>query len=321
MKTRRLGTSGTKVSAISLGSWLTYGNAVEQERSDACVRTAFEGGINFFDTADIYNRGEAEKALSKALAPFKRSDYVLASKAFWPMSDGVNDRGLSRKHLMEACHASLKRLGTDYLDLYQCHRFDPETPVEEVVRAMEDLIRQGKILYWGTSVWSAAQIEAACGEAERWRAYRPISNQPRYNILHREIEADIMPTSWRRGMGQIVYCPLAQGLLTGKYRGGAIPPGSRAADDANNSFLRPHLTERNLAIADQVAERARELGHTPAQLSLAWILRREEVSSAIIGATRPEQIEENLGAVDIELDDETIALIERWTGADAPEDF
>lgn len=313
MKYRRLGSSGVKVSSISLGSWLTYGNAVLQQRTDDCVRAAFEGGVNFFDTADIYNRGEAERALSCALQPFRREDYVLATKAFWPMSDGVNDRGLSRKHLMEACHASLERLGTDYLDLYQCHRFDPETPVEEVVRAMEDLIRQGKVLYWGTSVWSAAQIVTACDEARQWGAYRPVSNQPQYNLLHREIEADIMPTSRERGIGQIVYCPLAQGLLTGKYRGGTVPDGSRAADERNGSFLRPQLTERNVAAADRVADLAAELGHTPAQLALAWILRHPEVSSAIIGATRAEQVTENLAAADLALDDEMFERLNDWT--------
>lgn len=317
MRYRKLGASGTKVSVVSLGSWLTYGSAVEQAATDACVRAAWDAGINFFDTADIYNRGEAEKALAQALRPFRREDYVLATKAFWPMSDGVNDRGLSRKHLTEACHASLTRLGTDYVDLYQCHRFDPETPVDEVVRAMEDLIRQGKVLHWGTSVWTAAQIAEACASADRWLAYRPITNQPQYNLLDRSIEAEVMPACTARGIGQIVYCPLAQGLLTGKYRDGRVPPGSRAADDQHGGFLRPRMTERNLALAAQVADHATALGVTSAQLALAWILRERGVSSAIIGATRPEQVVENAAAADLDPPAEILAALDALTGPDA----
>ena len=313
MKYRRLGSSGCSVSAISLGSWLTYGASVDQSMTDRCVRAAWDLGINFFDTADIYNRGEAEMALAKALSPIRRQDYVLATKAFWPMSDNVNDRGLSRKHLFEACHASLKRLNTDYIDLYQCHRFDPDTAVDEVVRAMEDLIRQGKILYWGTSVWTAAQIVEACERADHWLGYRPVTNQPQYNLIDRAIEKEILPVSHARGIGQIVYCPLAQGLLTGKYKGGAVPEGSRAADEQYGGFLRPRMTAENLAIADKAVKLAAELGVTPAQLALAWVLRKEDVSSAIIGASRPEQIEENVKAADVTLEHEVLVRIKSWT--------
>jgi voltage-dependent potassium channel beta subunit len=310
MRYRRLGSSGCKVSVVSLGSWLTVGSSIPQDRTDALVRAAFEHGINFFDTADIYARGAAETALGKALKPFRRADYVLATKCFWPMTDGVNDRGLSRKHLFESVHASLARLGTDYLDLMQCHRFDPDTGVEEVVRAMEDLIRQGKVLYWGVSVWTAAQIADACEHADRLGAYRPVTNQPPYNLLERGIEADVMPESARRGMSQIVFSPLAQGLLTGKYAGGAVPRGSRASDAAHNSFLLPRMTRENLARAEKLAQLAREAGATPAQLAIAWILRRAEVASAIVGATRLEQLAENVGAAELDLAPEVVRALD-----------
>lgn len=313
MRFRPLGPTGVKVSTISLGSWLTIGNAIDQKATDNCVRAAFDCGINFFDTADVYNRGEAEIALGRALAAHRRATYVLATKAFWPMSDDINDRGLSRKHLMEACHASLKRLGTEYIDLYQCHRFDPETPVEEVVRAMEDLIRQGKVLYWGVSVWTGGQIEAACAAAEAWRAYRPVTNQPPYNLLDRGIETEVVPASRRRSIQQIVFSPLAQGLLTGKYAGGKVPPGSRAGDERNGGFLRPKMTPENIAKADRIAALARELGIAPSQLALAWILAKDHVASAIIGASRPEQVIENAKAADLTLPAEILAKLDDWT--------
>lgn len=316
MKYRKLGSSGCQVSAISLGSWLTYGSAVDQAKSDACVRAAWDHGINLFDTADVYNRGEAEIALAHALRRYRRQDYVLATKAFWPMSDNVNDRGLSRKHLFESCHASLKRLQTDYIDLYQCHRYDPDTALDEVVRAMEDLIRAGKVLYWGTSVWTAGQIAEACKRADHWLGYRPVTNQPLYNLLDRSIEQDILPTCIERGIGQIVFCPLAQGLLTGKYSGGAVPRDSRAADDKHGSFLRPRLTEENIVLVDRIARVARDMGITPAQLALAFVLRREGVASAIIGATRAEQIAENVKAVDIDVPAEVLHDLEQWTRPD-----
>lgn len=317
MKYRALGPTGTKVSAISLGSWLTMGSAIEQNESDRCVAAAIDHGVNFFDTADIYNRGEGERALGRALRPYRRSDYVLATKAFWPMSDNVNDRGLSRKHLMEACNASLARLGTDYIDLYQCHRFDPETPIEEVVRAMEDLIRQGKVLYFGVSVWTGGQIEAACAAAEAWRAYRPVTHQPPYNLLDRSIEAEVVPACRKRGIQQIVFSPLAQGLLTGKYAGGKVPKGSRAADEQHGGFLRPKMTPDNLAKADRVATMARELGVTPGQLALAWILSKDFIASAIVGATRAEQVVENVKAADIVVPGSLLEELDRITATKA----
>ncbi|MHC5210498.1 MAG: aldo/keto reductase family protein [Planctomycetota bacterium] len=310
MRTRKLGDSGCQVSVLALGSWLTFGNSVDQTTTEDCVRAAFEGGINFFDTADIYAHGAAETALGKALAPLRRQDLVLATKLFWPMTENPNDKGLSRKHVMESCHASLRRLDTEYIDLYQCHRFDTDTPVDETVRAMEDLIRQGKVLYWGVSVWTAEQIVSACAAAERWGGYKPVTNQPPYSLVERGIEAEVIPTCARLGMSQIVWSPLAQGLLTGKYRDGQIPKGSRGADEQRNRFLKPMLTPEHLAFAAHVAGVASDLGVTPAQLSLAWVLRRPEITSAIIGVTRVEQLRENLAAAELELTAETIARIE-----------
>jgi voltage-dependent potassium channel beta subunit len=308
MRYRRLGASGCKVSVISFGSWLTVGSSVDDKTTKALVRTAFERGVNLFDTADIYNRGDAETALAPALAQFRRQDLVLATKCFWPMSDNVNDRGLSRKHVVESVHASLKRLKTDYLDLMQCHRFDPETEVEEVVRAMEDLIRQGTVLYWGVSVWSGAQIAAACRAAETWRAYKPVTNQPPYNLLERGIESEVVPECAKLGVGQIVFSPLAQGLLTGKYADG-VPRDSRAADDKRNSFIKPRMTAETLAKAARAAEIARAAGVAPAAAALAWVLRQPGICSAIVGATRVQQLEENLAAADLDLSDEVAAAL------------
>jgi len=311
MRYRRLGVSGCKVSVISLGSWLTLGSSVGQQATDAIVRAAIEGGVNLLDTADIYNHGEAESALGRAIAGVRRQDLVIATKAFWPMTDNVNDRGLSRKHLVESCHNSLKRLGTEYIDLYQCHRYDPETSIDEVVRAMEDLVRQGKVLYWGVSVWTAAQIVAACERADHWGGFRPVTNQPPYSLVERDIENEIIGTCWQLGMSQIVWSPLGQGLLTGKYRDGKVPQGSRAADPQRNKFLVPMLNPINLKRAAHVAAVAGDLGCTPAQLALAWVLRRPEIASAIVGATRVEQLQENLAAADMELSPETIARLEQ----------
>jgi aryl-alcohol dehydrogenase-like predicted oxidoreductase len=292
---------------------MTFGGSVDQPTTNTCVAAAIEGGVNLFDTADIYNHGAAETALGAALKPFRRQDLVLATKLFWPMTDAVNDKGLSRKHVMESCEGSLRRLGTDYIDLYQCHRFDPETPVEETARAMEDLIRQGKVLYWGVSVWTAEQIVEACEESDRWGGYRPISNQPPYSLLEREIEREVIPTCQELGMSQIVWSPLAQGLLTGKYAGGQLPPGSRGADEQRNKFLKPLLNPLNLKRSAHVAAVAADLGLTSAQVSLAWVLRRPEISSAILGVTRVEQLRENLAAADVDLTPETIARLEAGT--------
>lgn len=310
MRYRRLGQSGCKVSVISFGSWLTVGSAIDTDTTSQLVRAAFEQGVNFFDTADIYARGDAERALAPALKPFRRQDLVLATKCFWPMTEGINDRGLSRKHIVESVHASLRRLDTDYLDLMQCHRFDPETGVEEVVRAMEDLIRAGKVLYWGVSVWNAEQIGAACAAADKFLAYRPVSNQPPYNLLERDIEKEVVPASTRLGLSQVVFSPLAQGLLTGKYAGGKIPPTSRAADEKRNSFLKPKMTPENLARAAKAAEIARAAGLAPSAAALAWVLRKQDIASAIVGATRVDQLRENLKAADLDLTADVVAALD-----------
>lgn len=315
MEYRRLGRAGVKLSAIGLGSWLTFGGSVERQRSIEIIRAAYEMGINFFDTANVYHRGLAEEVVGEALKPFPRSSYVLATKVFFPMGDGPNDRGLSRKHIMEQCHASLKRLGTDYIDLYQCHRFDPETPLEETLRALDDLVTQGKVLYMGVSQWTAVQIADAVHLARQLNLDPIVSNQPLYNILWRDIERDVLPLCAREGIGQVVFSPLAQGVLTGKYAPGQPPPpGSRAADPHSNMFMGRFMTDEMLTRAQQLAQLARSAGMTPAQMALAWVLRRPEVTSAIIGATRLEQLEENVKAASLRLSDDVLQAIDRITG-------
>jgi voltage-dependent potassium channel beta subunit len=302
MEYRRVGRTGLKVSAISIGGWLTFGKSVGQATSHEIMRAAIERGVNFIDVADIYAKGESERVVGELLKDHRRAELVISSKVFWPMSDNVNDRGLSRKHIMESVEASLRRLQTDYLDIYFCHRWDPDVPLDETVRAMEDLVRQGKILYWGTSMWSAEQLERAQLTAERFGGYSPVVEQPRYNLIHREIEADVLPTSARLGMGLVVWSPLAQGLLTGKYNDG-IPEGSRAA---TSDWLKQDLNDRTLKRVRVFCKLAAELNLKPEQLALAWLLSREEVSSAIIGATRVEQLLNNLSAAELVLDAEVI---------------
>lgn len=311
MKYRRVGNSGLKVSEISLGSWLTYGTAVEKEAAEACVRTAFECGINFFDTANVYNRGEGEVAMGQALKPYPRSSYVLASKVYFPMGDGPNDRGLSRKHIIEQCEASLKRLGTDYLDIYFCHRYDDETSLEETLRALDDLVAQGKVLYAGTSEWTAAQIVDAVHIADK-RNLRPIVvNQPIYNMFERYIENEILPMCEARGIGQVVFSPLAQGVLTGKYKlGRDIPADSRAASETGSKGIKRYMQRSVLEAVSELEKLAQEAGMKLSQLALAWVLRHPGVSSAIIGATKPEQIRENVKAVEITLTPDLLDAIE-----------
>lgn len=318
MEYRRLGRSGLKLSAIGLGSWLTYGTAVDREASIAIIRAAHEAGVNFFDTANGYGRGAAEEVVGEALRAFPRESYVLATKVFFPMGDGPNDRGLSRKHVMEQCHASLRRLGVDYIDLYQCHRYDPETPLDETLRALDDLVTQGKVLYAGVSQWTAVQIAQALHTARALNLDPIVSDQPVYNLLQREIEREIMPLCAREGVGLVVFSPLAQGVLTGKYRPGAPPPaGSRAADPANSGFMTRLMSPHHLERAQRLAELARRVGLTPAQLALAWVLRRPEVASAIVGATRLEQLRDNLGVVGVRLPEDLWQEADRIT-AQAP---
>ena len=310
MKYRKVGKYGIKVSEISLGAWLTYGNSVDASRTSEIVRAAIDAGINFIDLADIYAKGEAERVVGQAIEGLTRSNLVISSKLYWPMSENVNDRGLSRKHIMESVEASLKRIGTDYLDFYFCHRFDKETEVEETVRAMSDLVSQGKVLYWGTSVWEADQIERAVGDAKALGGYLPVIEQPRYNMLDRHIEDAIMPTCARYGIGLVVWSPLAQGILTGKYNDGA-PKGTRGAD---TMWLAGHLNDVNLNKARQLTHLAKEAGITPGHMALAWILRRPEISSAIVGATTVSQLQENIAASDVTLSDDTLAEISAILG-------
>lgn len=311
MKYRRLGKSGVKVSEVSLGSWLTYGGTVEDNSATACINRAYELGINFFDTANVYRRGEAEKVVGKALANYPRDSYVLATKGFWPMGDGPNDRGLSRKHITEQVHASLKRLNVEYIDLWQCHRYDVETPLDETLRAIDDLIRQGKILYAGVSEWSAVQINDALHLADKRLYDRIVSNQPQYSMLARAIESDVIPLCEREGIGQVVWSPLAQGVLTGKYRPNAnVPEGSRAANKDTSQIISRLLTEENLKKVEQLRAIAERKECTLAQLAIAWILRQPNVSSAIIGASRPEQVEENVKAIHVQLNEQDLSDIE-----------
>ena len=310
MKYRRLGNSGLKVSEISLGSWLTYGKTVEDNTAEKTIHKAYELGINFFDSANVYERGEGERVMAGALKEYPRESYVITTKAFWPMGEGPNDRGLSRKHVIEQANASLKRMNLDYVDIFYCHRYDQETPVEETLRAIDDLIRQGKILYAGVSEWSAAQIEEAVRVADKFLLDRIVVNQPVYNMLNRYIEKEVIPVSSKHGIGQVVFSPLAQGILTGKYKGNTIPEDSRASNAEINNFMKGMLTETTFSKVEQLEKIAKELEITLPSLALAWILRQPNVSSALIGASRPSQVEENVKAVEIELTSEVIEKIE-----------
>jgi voltage-dependent potassium channel beta subunit len=315
MKYRRLGSSGMKVSEISLGSWLTYGSSVESKASEAVVDRAYELGINFFDTANAYNRGAAEEVVGKALSKYDRTSYVLATKVFFPMGEGPNDKGLSRKHIMEQCEASLKRMNVDYIDLYQCHRYDPETPLEETLRALDDLVTQGKVLYTGVSEWSAAQLSDAVHTARELNLDRIVSNQPQYNMMKRDIESEIVPLSKREGIGQVVFSPLAQGVLTGKYKAGAeAPQGSRASDPNSNMYMDWLLKEEQLKKVEQLTKISDRYEITMAQLALAWILRLDNISSCIIGASRPDQVNENVKASGVELAAKDLEEIEGILG-------
>ena len=310
MNYRHLGTSGLRVSEVSLGSWLTYGGTVEDEAATACIHRAFERGVNFFDTANIYRRGEAEQVVGRALRGIDRDDYVLATKVYFPMGDGPNDRGLSRKHITEQCERSLARLGVDYVDLYQCHRPDPETPLEETLHTLDDLVRHGKVLYVGVSEWPAELLDEA-RRIQAERGFDPIvSNQPQYSMLYRAIEADVMPLSEQLGIGQIVWSPIAQGVLSGKYRPGDEPPQGSRATGPDASFMRAFMRDDVLGAVQRLRPIADGLGVSMAQLAIAWVLRADNVASAIIGASRPEQVDENVAASGVELGDDVLSAID-----------
>lgn len=307
MKYRRVGHSGLKVSEIALGSWITFGGQINKEQSIACLEKAHETGINFIDTADIYAAGKAEEVVGSYIKDLDRKDVVLSSKVFWPTGKGPNDSGSGRKHVLESIEASLQRLNTDYLDIYFCHHYDLHTPLEETVLAMTNLIERGKILYWGTSVWRAHQIERVCGIARDLGAIPPIVEQPRYNMLDRRIERDVLDALSHNKMGLTTWSSLHYGLLTGKYVDG-IPPGSRV--EKNENFKKITESEDDAAKVRKLVELAAELELPMSNLALAWILREPTVSAAITGASRPEQIEMNVQATEVSLDKDTLARIE-----------
>ena len=307
MQYRRLGNAGMKVSAVSLGGWTTFGGSIqEMDLAEEIIVGAYEAGINFYDIADVYARGESEKMMGRVLARFPRNTLVISSKVFGEMSDDVNDRGLSRKHIMESIDRSLRNIGTDYLDIYYCHRYDNDTPLEETVRAMDDLIHQGKILYWGTSEWPAARIAEAYGVARQYNLYPPQAEQPGYHMMRRtRVEHEVLPVTGPLGIGLTTFSPLANGLLTGKYDE-AVPEGTRYAgrDNLDDEF------EVNREKVRQLKPIADELGITRAELALAWCLRNPGVSSVITGATKQSQIESNARAAEVVLDDGVIARID-----------
>ncbi len=311
MEFRRLGRSGMKVSEISYGNWLTHGSQVEAEQATACVKEALEVGITTFDTADVYAGTKAETVLGEALKGTRRESIELCTKVYWPTGEGVNDRGLSRKHILESCNASLRRLQTDYVDLYQAHRFDYETPLEETLRAFDDLVRAGKVHYIGVSEWKASEIAQALEIAGQMGFDRIVSSQPQYNMLWRVIEAEVVPLCEAEGIGQIVWSPIAQGVLTGKYLPGQAPPeGSRATDPTGSNFMKRLLTDDVLERVQRLKPLADQAGLTLAQLAVAWVLANPNVSSAIVGATRPEQVRDNAAAAGKTLDADLLTAID-----------
>ncbi|OLF08691.1 aldo/keto reductase [Actinophytocola xinjiangensis] len=313
MEFRRLGRSGLNISEISYGNWITHGSQVEEEQAHACVRAALDAGITTFDTADVYANTRAESVLGRALAGQRRESLEIFTKVFWPTGPGgPNDRGLGRKHIIESANASLKRLQTDYVDLYQAHRFDSSVPLEETFLAFADLVRAGKVLYIGVSEWKADQIRAGA-ELARELKVPFISNQPQYSMLWRVIESEVVPASEEVGLSQIVWSPIAQGVLTGKYQPGQPPPaGSRATDESGGkNFISRLLRDEVLTKVQGLRPIAEQAGLSMAQLAVAWVLQNKNVASAIIGATRPEQVTENVRAAGVTLDADTLAAIDK----------
>ncbi len=308
MEYRRLGESGLKVSAISLGGWTTFGGSIQDAtQARRIIEIALEGGVNFFDQADAYAKGESEKVMGEILRHHPREKLVISSKLYWPMSDDVNDRGLGRKHIRHSIEGSLKRLGTDYLDIYFCHRHDADTPVGEVVHSMSNLIERGQILYWGTSEWSGAQIQEAVSFAQANGLHAPVTEQPQYSLIYRDrVEKEILPVTQKNGVGLVVWSPLGMGVLTGKFDAGDVP-GSRMTD---TQIGRDLYTPDNIEKVRQLKPIADELGVTRGTLALAWALRSKAVASTIVGATRPEQMTQNLEAADFRLSPDALAKVE-----------
>jgi|SRR5438874_1398004 len=313
MEFRRLGRSGLNISEISYGNWITHGSQVEEERAHACIKAALDAGITTFDTADVYANTAAESVLGRGLKGQRRESLEIFTKVYWPTGPkGPNDKGLGRKHIMESAHASLKRLGTDYVDLYQAHRFDRTVPLEETMLAFADLVRQGKALYIGVSEWTAEQITQGAALARELKVPF-VSNQPQYNMLWRVIESQVVPACEREGMSQIVWSPIAQGVLTGKYKPGRpYPEGSRATDENSGAnFVRPLLDDDVLKRVAELEPLAAQAGLSMAQLAVAWVLQNPNVASAIIGASRPEQVQENVKAAGVKLDADLLAAIDK----------
>ena len=312
MDIRNLGASGLKISEIAYGNWLTHGSQVEEDAALACVRRALEEGITTFDTADVYANTAAETVLGKALKGERRDGLEIFTKVYWPTGPGAhNDHGLSRKHIMESINGSLSRLGTDYVDLYQAHRYDHETPLEETMEAFADVVHSGKAHYIGVSEWTADQIRRG-HELARELRIPLVSNQPQYNMIWRVIETEVVPTCEELGMGQVVFSPIAQGALTGKYKVGQAPPaGSRATDEKGGAnFIKRYLSDDVLERVQKLTPIADEAGLSLAQLAVAWVLQNQNVSAAIIGASRPEQVTENVKAAGVKLDDEALKRID-----------
>jgi aryl-alcohol dehydrogenase-like predicted oxidoreductase len=315
MEFRHLGHSGLVISEIAYGNWITHGSQVEQDAAIACVQAALDAGITTFDTADVYAATRAESVLGTALEGVRRESYELFTKVYWPTGPGRNDRGLSRKHIHESINGSLRRLQTDYVDLYQAHRYDHETPLEETMLAFADVVRAGKALYIGVSEWRAEEIRAAAALAKELHVPL-ISSQPQYNMIWRVIEAEVVPACEEAGIGQIVWSPIAQGVLSGKYLPGQPPPaGSRATDENGGAdFVQRFLTDDVLTRVQQLAPLATEAGLTLAQLAIAWTLQNPNVSAAIVGASRPEQVAENAAAAGKKLDDDLLKRIDEVLG-------
>ena len=322
MEYRRLGSTGMYVSEISYGNWITHGSQVESEAAIKCVREALSQGITTFDTADVYANTKAEVVLAKALKGVRRESYELFTKVYWPTGPGKNDRGLSRKHIMESCHASLKRLKTDHIDLYQLHRFDFETPLEESLSALDDLVRQGKVMYVGFSEWTAEQIARGLKIQDQRGYNRFVSSQPQYSALWRVIEAEVVPLSQREGIGQIVWSPMAQGVLTGKYLPGKkAPAGSRATDKKSGAAMISRWMKDDVLEAVQLLKPiAESVDLSMSQLALAWVLQNPSVSSAIMGATKPAQIKDNVKASGVKLPAEVMKAIDGAIGKVAERD-
>jgi aryl-alcohol dehydrogenase-like predicted oxidoreductase len=311
MEFRHLGRSGLLVSEISYGNWITHGSQVEEDAALACVRAALDCGITTFDTADVYAGGRAETVLGRALRGERREGLEIFTKVYWPIGPGRNDRGLSRKHIMQSIDGSLRRLQTDYVDLYQAHRFDYSTPLEETMETFADVVRSGKALYIGVSEWTAAQIRQAHELAGQLKI-RLVSNQPQYSMLWRVIEAEVVPTSEELGIGQIVWSPIAQGVLSGKYLPGQPPPaGSRATDEKSGAmFIARFMSDEVLATVQRLRPLAEQAGLSMAQLAIAWVLQNSNVSSAIVGASRPEQVYDNVKASGVKLDGDLLKAID-----------